>query len=211
MCELTCARRSQWNPSTKTSESRSSRWSRSSHCFVNATCYTSIHQSASIRPRFHQTWFRTVENTPELYRFTLATYECDPTLVYDSLTILSREGPQQGDPLSSLEIFESIQPILNELDSDLEIGFIDDLSMSSDLLTLAKKVETIVNAETYTGLKLNTAKCEIIMDDFTDLDSFHIFKDFIRIPEDKMTLLGAPILQGQALDEALQIKVDKGN
>ena len=70
--------------------------------------------------------------------------------------------------------------------------------MSSDLLTLAKDVETIIKAETSTGLKLNTAKCEIIMDDFTDLDSFHIFKDFIRVPEDKMTLLGAPILQGES-------------
>ena len=64
--------------------------------------------------------------------------------------------------------------------------------MSSDLLTLAKDVETIVVAETFTGLKLNTAKCEIIMDDVTNLDSFTIFKDFIRVPEDKM-----PILQGK--------------
>ena len=47
------------------------------------------------------------------------------------------------------------------------------------------------------------------MDDFTNLDSFPIFKDFIRVPKDKMTLLGAPILQGQALDETLQIKVDE--
>ena len=48
---------------------------------------------------------------------------------------------------------------LNELDSDLDIGFIDDLSMSSDLLTLVKDVATIVKAETSTTLKLNTAKC----------------------------------------------------
>ena len=58
----------------------------------------------------------------------------------------------------------------------MEIGFIDDMSISSDLLTLAKDVETIVQAETSTGLKLNTAKCEIIMDDFTNLDSFPIVK-----------------------------------
>ena len=57
-------------------------------------------------------------NTPELCRFTLATYECDPTLVYGSHTIHSREGPQQGDLLSSFEFCELIQPILNELDSD---------------------------------------------------------------------------------------------
>ena len=153
-------------------------------------------------------------NTPELYRFTLATYECYPTLVYGGHTIPSREGLQQVDQLSSLEFCESIQPILNELDSDLKIGFIDDLSMSSDLLTLAKDVETIMKAETSTGLKLNTAKCEIIMDDFTNLDFVPIFNDFIRVPEDKMTLLGAPIPQWEALDEALQIysrRTTKGN
>ena len=69
--------------------------------------------------------------------------------------------------------------------------------MSFDLLTLAKDVETIAKAETSTGLKRSTAKCEIILDDFTNLDSFPIFKDFIRIPKHKMTLLGAPILRGK--------------
>ena len=38
------------------------------------------------------------KNMPELYRFTLATYFCEPTLVYGDQTILSREGSQQGDP-----------------------------------------------------------------------------------------------------------------
>ena len=48
--------------------------------------------------------------------------------------------------------------------------------MSSDLPTLAKDVEIIVKAETSTGIKLNTAKCEIIMDDFSKLDYFPIFR-----------------------------------
>ena len=120
-------------------------------------------------------------NTPELYRFTFTTYACGLTLVYANHIIPFREGPQQGDPLSSLEFCESIRPILSDLESDLESGFIDDLSMSSDLPTLAKDVEIIVKTETSTGLELNTVKCEIIMDDFSKLDSFPIFKDFIRI------------------------------
>ena len=75
--------------------------------------------------------------------------------------------------------------------------------MSFDLLKLVKDVETIIKTETSAWLKINTAKCEIIMNDFTNFDSFPIFTDFIRIPKDKMALLGADILQGQALDEAL--------
>ena len=81
--------------------------------------------------------------------------------------------------------------------------------MSSDRLTLAKYVEKNVKAETSTVLKLNTDKCEIVMDDFANLDSFPIFKDFIRVFKDRMTLLGAPIQQRQALNEALQIEVDE--
>ena len=68
--------------------------------------------------------------------------------------------------------------------------------MSSALPALAKDVEIIAKAETSTGLKLNTAKCEIIMDDFSKLDSFAIFKDFIRIAKDNMTLLGALSYKG---------------
>ena len=51
------------------------------------------------------------------------------------------------------------------------------------------------------SLKLKTTKCEIIMDDFGTLDSFTIFKDFIGVSKDNMSLLGAPILQWPTLDE----------
>ena len=101
-------------------------------------------------------------NMPELYRFTLATYSCEPSLTFGDQAIPSREGSQQGDPLSGLEFCESIQPVINKLDSDLEIGFMDDLSLSSDLPTLAKDVKTIIDSEPVIGLRLNASKCEII-------------------------------------------------
>ena len=129
-------------------------------------------------------------------------------IVYGDQLIPSREGPQQGDPLSSLEVCEAVQPILKYLSSDLEIGFIDDLFLSADLLTLAQDVSTIIKAESSTGLKLNSSKCEIIMKDFSQLEHLDVFKDFIRVPKDNLTLLGAPIPQGTALDKALGTKCD---
>lgn len=69
-------------------------------------------------------------NMPELYRFTLATYSCGPSLVFGDKLIPSREGSQQGYPLSALVFCDSIQPIINQLDSDLEVGFMDDLSVN---------------------------------------------------------------------------------
>ena len=86
----------------------------------------------------------------------------------------------------------------------------DDLSLSSDLPTLSKDVKTIIDSEPVTGLRLNASKCEIIPEDFNLIESFliEVFKDFARVTKEEMTLLGASILQGPALDRALQIKVD---
>ena len=46
------------------------------------------------------------------------------------------------------------------------------------------------------------------MDDFSSIETMHVFKDFIRVPKNQMTLLGAPISRGHVMDKALQEKVD---
>ena len=71
--------------------------------------------------------------------------------MYGNQLIASR-GLQKGDLLSSLEFCEAVQPILNDLNSDLEIGFIENLSLSVDLPTLAQDVGKIINGETLPSL-----------------------------------------------------------
>ena len=87
-----------------------------------------------------------VKNTPELHHFTFST-----TLINGNQIILSREGSQQGDPLSSLEFFESIQPLLTEVNSEVDIGFMDDTSLLADLDTPEMDITKIIKI---TGLKL---------------------------------------------------------
>jgi len=41
-------------------------------------------------------------------------------------------------------------------------------------------------------------KCEIITDDFTEINTLATFSDFIRVNKEDMTLLGAPVLKGKA-------------
>ena len=65
--------------------------------------------------------------------------------------------------MSSLEFCEAIQPVLNDLDSEVNICLMDDVSLSSDVSTLEKDINTIIEAESSTGLRFNPAKCEIIM------------------------------------------------
>ena len=47
----------------------------------------------------------------------------------------------------------------------------DDVTLSGEISTVEEDVGTILQASAETGLHLNTAKCEIIMEDFTAIAS----------------------------------------
>ena len=71
----------------------------------------------------------TADKTPELYRFVHATLACSPKIAYGNETIISDEGSQQGDPLSSLEYCDPAQPTLLSTTSRTKLGFVDDTSL----------------------------------------------------------------------------------
>ena len=104
-----------------------------------------------------------------------------------------------------MEFCEAIHPLLMTLRSSVKI---DDVTLSGDLQTVEQDIITIASSHTQTGLRLNTAKCEITMDDFTNIDTIDTFKDFIRVPKEEMTLLGAPVVSGNAQDTAIKSKID---
>ena len=58
-----------------------------------------------------------------------------------------------------------------------------------------------------TALLLNACKCEITAKNFDIIDEFAVIKDFKSIAMEDLTLLGAPILEGRAVDNALQDKI----
>ena len=123
------------------------------------------------------------------------------------LSIPFREGPQQGDPLCSLQ-FANPRHLSSVNSTELEIGFINDLSTSVDFHTLVNDEETIIKAITSIGVKLNIARCEIIITDFCTLDSFHIFRGFIQVPKGQHASPRTAHCTGAALDGTLQEKVD---
>jgi len=91
--------------------------------------------------------------------------------------------------------------------SSVKIGFMDDVTLS-DLQTVEQETVTIMESYTETGLRLNTTKCEIVMEDFTKIDGVDTFKDFIRVNKEEMILLGAPVVKGIAQDTAIKNKID---
>ena len=53
-----------------------------------------------------------LDRAPGIYKFCHLSYSQPSVLVYDRYTILSQEGPQQGDPLTTSLFRNTIQPLL---------------------------------------------------------------------------------------------------
>ena len=152
-------------------------------------------------------WTQQRKKNPELYRFVYASSSCNPILTFGDKQILSREGFQQGDPLSFSGFCDAVHSTLTSLGSTLRLGFMDDFSLSGEVRTVADDVEMVIQAAEKTGLTLNESKCEIIASNF-DIENIDTFRDVRRVAPQHMTLLGAPVLKDPAVDCALQHKVD---
>ena len=122
----------------------------------------------------------TADRTPELYRFVHASLACSPKLTYGNKTIISDEGSQQGDPLSSIEYCNAAQPTLLATTSTTKLGFVDDTNLEGKISQVANDVQHIIDSHQHTGLHLNLHKCEIIANNFELVDQYPIFKDFKR-------------------------------
>jgi len=136
---------------------------------------------------------------PQIYCLVHSAYSCEPILVYGERQLRSREGAQQ-EPLGPLEFCEAIHPLLTSLQSAVRIGFMDDITLAGDICTVEVDVDTIINLDADTGLKLNISKCEII--------ASILFK-FVKVTKDEKTLLGAPVFKGSAQDAVITHKIDQ--
>jgi len=142
------------------------------------------------------------DKIPELYNFCHLSYSCTSLLSFGSHTVLSQEGPQQGDPLGPFLFCLTVQPLLDSLSSNLSIGFLDDFTLGGHETVVADDVNTIIESGEMLGLNLNTNKCELICEQQDQLES-DLLRSFFRIQPDDSYLLGAPLFPGQALDSAL--------
>ena len=91
--------------------------------------------------------------------------------------------------------------------SEQRIGYLDDISMAGSNKTVSAEAVLLVEATSKLGLKLNASKCELIVDDCSITRTMKIFDGFRETSPHELTLLGAPILKGKAVDEALKKKV----
>ena len=152
-------------------------------------------------------WLREI---PELYRFAHAAYSNRPLLRYGSKIILSEERTQQGNPLGPLEFCLALQPVPVKLQSNLRIGYLDDLTLGGSKETVAADVQLLETESKNLGLFLNRSrpKCEIACHDIRMTIDDQAFHDFTNMSFEKMTLLCAPLVPGRAVDMVLQSKAN---
>ena len=92
--------------------------------------------------------------------------------------------------------------MLNTLQSDIILGYLDDVSGGGDLESVADDVtkDELLGAEL--GLRLNRNKCKLISSHFP-VDLPHSLRGFKLVDPSDAILLGALILDGPAMDRVL--------
>ena len=144
---------------------------------------------------------------PEIYSFCKLTYRGTSILKFGKRLISSQEGVQQGDPLGSLIFCLTIHPTLLSLKSEFLIGYMVDITIGDPVASIASDIKVIIDDGSAEGMHLNVAKCELISKDVSP--TMVPLDQFIHVKSDAATLLGAPLLAGNALDKALEKKYDE--
>ena len=138
---------------------------------------------------------------PEIYNFCHLAYSESSTLLFNEFKILSEEGPQQGDPLGPLLFALALHPVLQSLQGEFKLGYLDDVTVGGDATILVDDFMMLRDKAAELGLVLNIGKCEIIGTENDQIPP--IFAGFRRFSPSQCELLGAPLLRGEALDAAL--------
>ncbi len=147
---------------------------------------------------------------PELAPYCHLAYEKPSQLKFGSYTILSSMGPQQGDPLGPLLFCLPLQTALLKLTSPLAFGFLDDISLGGPTASVAADMASLEADCADLGLSLNRSKCELTAKDLHQVTN-DSFAQFARLDEGSISLLGAPLSPGPALQGSLDARVNELN
>ena len=155
----------------------------------------------------HDMLLAVFNRVPELYAYCCSAYSSASILFFGSNTISSEEGPQQGDPLGPLLFCNTIQPLLTSLASELNLGYLDDVTLGGPVDTVASDVAEIAKVGGDMGLVLNSSKCELIAHQGVSVNDKWL-QSFQRVEPNDVILLGAPLFCGPVLDQAWSDRCD---
>lgn len=138
-------------------------------------------------------------NFPKIYQFLSSSYSTPSLLFFGKDTISSEVGCQQGDPCGPLSFSVTIQPIVNNVRSELNAWYLDDGTIADYYKTVLEDFKVIIKEAEALGLKINPDKCELFfVSDFDNdiVNEFNAVSPGIRITEKKdLEILGVPIFE----------------
>jgi len=94
---------------------------------------------------------------PELLPYTTLTIGSSSELQFGEFVISSEEGAQQGDPLGPLYVCLVFKELLESLESELVLGYLDDVAE-----IVFQNFILLESTAMYLGLEVKRSKCEII-------------------------------------------------
>jgi len=144
---------------------------------------------------------------PALYSCCSSAYNQPSVLFFGPYTVQSQEGAQQGDPIGPLLFCNTVHPLLSSLQSKLDIGFLDDVTLRGHVDVVASDVAEIIRLGAEIGLSLNMSKCELIAHSDLQLNDA-LLQSFSRGDIAVTTLLGTPLFHGPVLDNTWDQRCD---
>lgn len=145
---------------------------------------------------------------PALYPFIDSCYSGQSFLRFGQFTLVSDEGPQQGDPLGPLLFCTTAMSLVKRIRSEFNCWYMDDGTLGGDVDMLLQDLRTIIEEGRKIGLVVNTAKCEVITDNDETAEKFRLVApDIKHIKSSAAMLLGAPIGDEQSVDDILASKL----
>ena len=99
---------------------------------------------------------------PAINKYCCLAYRSPSQLRYGGYMVMSREGVQQGVPLGPLLFCLTIHPVLTSLNSEFKIGYLNDILIGGETVTMSNDVSYLISISEEIGLELNVNKCELI-------------------------------------------------
>ena len=97
-----------------------------------------------------------------IYNYTHSAYSETSHLFFGNKVIQSQEGCQQGDPEGPALFSDTIQDLVNQMVSQYNVWYLDDVNLSDHYRTVLEDLKRInASADKY-GLSLEKTKCYLI-------------------------------------------------
>ena len=120
----------------------------------------------------------------------------------------SAEGVQQGDPLGPLLFCLTIQPLIQDLQSEFKVFYLDDGTIGGSLEDVHHDLLLVEEKAALLGLQLNRAKSKLVCDDANTRESMlSVVSELRTVCCSEATLLGTPIGSVELIDSTITSKI----